>query len=465
MRTLEEVLAAHPLPFELEQMQKEDIVRMAGWRRVLADLPVGYGKTVISTCVALMLEPDVTVILVPPILIVQWVAWIESIPGAGRVVAYTGSPADRAQLNIKSARWVVMSYGLFRNDVDRLKRALTDHTVLTIVDECQNLKNARSLLFKHVKDFSTARDLLLMSGTIMSGPADAYSYIKLNTPGAYRTYAQFENIHVEERDFFEQPTKWHNLDILQTNLNQRRVYRSKEEVHSALPKANFIPIYYDLTKEHMALYERLMNEQLLALSDGSKIDATTAQALYHCAQQIISNFDYFSGDESKRSTVYDLLDNVVDEIGLGDAGSSKLIVWTQYKRTSRSALAYLNGKGGKAVGAYSEVDAKKSVASFLNDPKTVTLVAQPGSAGAGLNPQHLCWECIFLETPTRTIPFTQAGGRIDRKGQKYNPNIRLAIARGTIQERLLQNLLENDDVVRRASGSKQGIKSLIFPNQ
>jgi superfamily II DNA or RNA helicase len=467
-RTLEQVIEAHPFPapyggvMVLEQMQKEDIVRLAGWRRALGDLPVGYGKTVIATAVSLMLGPSCTVILVPPILIVQWEKWLNSIPGAGRVVAFEGSPAERSRLDIRAARWIVMSYGIFRNDFKRLVLELTGE-VMTIVDEAQIIKNSASATFKAVRDFSAGRDLLLMSGTIMSSPADAYSYIKLNTPERYRSLSHFENVHVEERNIFKQPTKWHNMDLMQTNLNARRVYRSKEEVHASLPKARFIPIYYDLSKDHKKLYDRLMTEQILLLDDGGKVDASTAQKLYHYAQQIITNYGYFAQDEEKRAGVFDLIDAVVDEIALGQPGSSKLILWTIYKMTSARVQQYMLDKGIGSVAAYSGADSKASVAAFLDDPDTTNLVAQPGSAGAGLNPQHLCWNCMYIEVPTTTIPFLQSSGRIDRKGQRYNPNIRLAIARGTVQEGLLQNLFDNDNLVKRASGSKKGIQDLIFP--
>ncbi len=469
MRTLEQVLDAHPLPIfnldgsvaQLEQMQKQDIVKAAGWGRCLLDLPVGYGKTVIATCISLMRGPDTTIVLVPPILIVQWVKWINSIPGAGRALAYEGSPKHRLELRVKGTRWLIMSYQIFNNDIDRLRKELAGCDVLTVVDEAQALKG-RGVLFKNVRQFSAGRSLITMSGTIASKVGDYYAYIALNTPETYRSYTQFENIHVLERDFFKQPTEWRNLDLLQVNLNARRVYRTKEEVHKALPKANFIPIYYDLEKGHMKLYHRLMEEQLLALDDGSKIDATTATRLYHAAQQIIVDYAYFSGEEDKKSVVF-------DQVNLGDPGASKLLLWTIYKRSSRLMLEHTSqqlanrGDGSYSMAAYSEADSKKSVKHFLEDPKMVSLVAQPGSAGAGLNPQHICWECAFIEIPTTTIPFTQAYGRIDRKGQRYRPNIRIFIARGTIQEKLFKNLMANDDLVNKASGSKSGIRNLIFP--
>jgi hypothetical protein len=475
VRTLDQVLAAHPFPhpmggvMTLEPMQIEDIERAVYWRRALLDLPVGYGKTVIQTAIALCLEPEVTVILVPPILIAQWVAWLNSIPGAGAALGYTGGPATRAGYDLRKYDWLVMSYQVFNNDIERLRKTFAGHDVLLTVDECQNLKG-RGVLFKNVRDFAQGRDLILASGTIMSKIGDAYAYIKLNTPEIYRTYGHFENVHVKERDFFKQPVEWHNLDFLQENLSMRRIYRTKEEVHSALPKARYIPIYYDLSKEHMALYKRLMEEQLLLLDDGGKIDATTATKLYHAAQQIITNYGFFAGDESKKSVLFDLLDTTMDEIGLGDKDRSKLIFWTIYQRTSAAVDQHVNSylsarkDGTYGVAAYGAVNSKKSIEQFMTDPLAVHLTAQPGSAGAGLNPQYICNECGYIEIPTTTIPFVQSAGRIDRKGQRYNPNIRLFIARGTIQERLLANLFDNDGLVQKASGSKKGIKDLIFPS-
>lgn len=487
MRTLDEVLAAHgPLPLfkpdgsqaYLDDMQKEDIVRMAGMGRVLGDLPIGYGKTVIATCVSLMLEPRHTVVLMPPILLVQWVKWIRSIRGAGTVLAYEGTPAERRALNIRGARWLVMSYGIFKNDIERLTKELVDP--MTVVDECQVLKNYKSQIFKDIRDFSNERPLLLMSGTIMSGPADGYAYVKLNSPGVYSRYVQFTNLHVAEWDFFGTPKKWKHLDILQANLDLTRVKRTKEEVHAGLPKVNYIPIEYELDPEHMKLYHKLMDEQLLEVGDG-KIDATTAGKLHACSQQIIANWAHFADDEDKVPRLFELIDAVLEEIGIGQPlypgeHRSKLIIWSNFRMTSRRLLDYINAKGvvkgkkGKpdrqawyAAGAFGGVDSKAGIKAFMEDPDCLVGVFQPGSAGAGLNPQHLCNECLFAETPTTTIPFLQSAGRIDRKGQIYNPNVRLAIAKGTIQQSLLKNLFTNDGLVQQASGTKQSIKDLIYP--
>lgn len=486
MRTLEEVLDAHPLPLfkpdgspaELKPLQIEDINKLAVLGRALGDLPIGYGKTAIGTCVSLMLEPASTLVLVPPILVDQWVIWLRAIPGAGQVVAYAGTPKERKALPVRSASWVVSSYGMFKNDLDRLLKDMPE--AMTIMDEAQNAKSYKSQMFKSLKDFSDGKPLLLMSGTIMSKPGDGYAYVKLNNPDVYPRYVNFTNLHVAKWDYFDQPEEWQNLDLLQANLDLSRVKRTKAEVHAHLPQANFIPIHYELDPEHMKLYHKLMDEQLLEIGEG-KIDATTAGKLHAASQQIISNWGYYADDETLEPNLYALIDMVLDEIGIGQPlypgeRRSKLIIWSIFRRTSRNLLAYINAKGivkgkkGKPdvrkwyfAGAYGEVDSHAGIKAFMEDPDCLGGVFQPGSAGAGLNAQYVCWEMLFAEFPTTNIPFEQCYGRIDREGQEFNPNIRMAIAKGTVQQSRLASLFDNDGLVRQVSGSVQSIKDLIYP--
>ena len=457
---LDQLIATYPLPFTLLDYQKEDITTLLGLDHALVDLPVGAGKTVVATYVALGHECDRILITLPPILIAQWVRWIHSIPGAGKALGYAGSIKERGDMVLSDHRWVIASFAILKNDYKRLSEWVSSgNRGAVVVDECQGLKNSSSKLFRGVRELSLSNKTWLMTGTPMSSPMDAYAYIKIKTPNVYRNQGQFERIHVEERDFFKQPTKWTNLELMQQNLRLNSVYRDKSDVHKHLQSRTW-PIYYQLSKPHMALYERLMTEQLLLLDDGSKIDASTAQRLYNAAQQIIVGFDYFSGDEDARSNVYDLVDEICDEVAVQNTSSSKIIFWTWYKRTTESLTAYLQNYG--AVAAYSGSDSKKSVERFLEDPSCRILVAQPGSAGQGLNPQHVCWEAAFIESPTRTIPFVQACGRIARQGQRYCANNRILTALGTIQETLFKNLIRNDDLTTLASGNKSSIRAALF---
>lgn len=306
------------------------------------------------------------------------------------------------------------------------------------------------------------RNLQLLTGTPVNKPTDAYSYIKLLTPEVYRSVAHFENEHVEERDFFQKPIKFKDLDVLKRNLELRSISRTKEELHGYNLKPLFPDCHYDLAPEHMSLYVKLVEEQLLIFDDGTKIDATSVARLRHALQQVVVNFDHFSNNTENKSNAYALIDQTVEETRCALPSESKLIIWTKYKRTSRAVTDYCNALKIKTVAAYSEADSEKSIRNFMVDDSVRILVAQYQSAGSGLNPQHVCSQALFLELDTVPMYIRQALGRLDRVGQTKIPIMRLAVARGTVQESLHRDLLRNDDLVQVVEPSKKSIRSMLL---
>lgn len=332
-----------------------------------------------------------------------------------------------------------------------------------LVHNCQNIKDPQSQLWKKCNIFSLGQKLILMTGTELNSPADAYGYVKIKTPTVYRSWGQFTNIHVVERDFFENPVKWGQLDLLNRNLYLQSAQRTKEEVHSHLPKANYIPFPYDLAPEHLKLYNELADQQLLELESGGKIDGTTAQAIYLYTQQIIIDWARFSGKPDVRPAAFDVVDTLLDQMAFGTpTGPKKFIIWTWFKNSTKLVSQYMQSLyPGRVVLAYSDSDSKKAVAAFMEDPECWVLVAQPMSAGAGLNPQYVCYNALFLEFPTRTILFRQSAGRIDREGQRFNANIWIAKAEGTIQTSMYNNLLKNDELVQTVQGTGFDLRRII----
>ena len=450
------------LPFKLHDWQWEDVLAAQAFDRVALFLPVGSGKTVIATLTALGWNDPHVVVILPPILIAQWVKWLNAIPNSGGALAYKGTPKQRHDLPVENYKWLVMSLDIFKIDFELLDSYYFGKGVTTIVDEAQSLKNSSSKSFKQVQKFAAARKLLLATGTELNNPGDAYGYIKLKTSSLYRSFNHFHNLHVAEVSAFDKPTKWQDVELIAHNLYLQSAKRTKEEVHAHLPKATYVPLEYDLAPAHLKLYNKLVSEMLLELPTGAKIDATTASALYNKSQQIICNWNDFAGTTDQEPAAFDIIDQVLDESDHGKPGASKLIIWTWFVKTTEAALAHCNKRHpGAAVAAYSKADSQKSVARFLEDPTCTILVAQPGSAGAGLNPQHLCWEMLFLEAPTRSIPFKQAAGRVDREGQKYNPTIRVAMAANTIQCSMFRSLLANDAEVMKIQSEKD-LRSAIY---
>lgn len=457
--------------FALAPIQVQDVEQFLQWEKSLNTYEVGGGKTVVSTVVSLMADSQITLVIMPPILLAGWEKWLRKV--SSNILRYQGNPRVRGAMVLKDKRWVLMSHHIFRGDFERIKEETRGMRLELIVDEAQAIKSPRSKLYKMVGGLTYKRRVQLLTGTPTSKPEDAYAYIKLKTPELYRSYAHFEHMHVAERDFFGAIKSYQNLPILAENFSIQRIKRSKQDIHGYNNTPSFPETSYELEPAHTKLYEKLLEEQLLLLDDGSKIDATTATRMYHAMQQIVVNYDYFSGDPSKRSAAYDLIDEVIEETncllpvsynldGTVDKVNSKLIIWTYYKLTSRSVLNYLKEKKYPVVAAYGEVDSAKSFELFMEDPTIRIGVFQYQSAGSGLNPQLVCWESLHLETPTSPMLVTQSVGRLDRMGQQHKPTIRFAQAVGTVQPTLLAKLLENDDLVAKVERTKNSLRGALY---
>lgn len=445
------------LPWELAPLQKQDILEAMNYDRVGWYYEVGTGKTACSTVTALAWGCNRIYVVVPPIIIPQWIAWLRSIK-QDDIGVFRGPRRTDADLNHK---WVLMSH---RNYTDSFKMIYGNSckNFCIIIDEAQWLKNPASLLFKYTKQLSFGQKLQLLTGTRTSKPEDSYAYCKL-IPELYRSMGQWRNLHVAEEDFFGKATKYRDLDVVANNMKIQTFTRTKKEMfgYDLTPIYTVIP--YELAKPHEKLYNQLAEEQLLLLSNGKKIDATNANTLAHALQQIVCNWDKFSG-EPKRSAIFDVIDEVISETECLDPSRSKLVIWTHYVATSTAIVAYLKAQHGEAsiAAAYGKVNSAKGVKSFETDPACRILVAQPSSCGVGAEFQFVCSETLFVEIATTPMAARQAIGRLDRKHQTTRPNVRLAQAQRTVQKRLFEKLLSNDDLIAGIEQTEISLRGLIF---
>lgn len=447
--------------YQIEAINKLAPLSRSGWYAEPCT-----GKTFMATAVALYKKAtrgSTTIVLMPPILVKQWYLWLQTIPGVTSVM-YRGKPAQRKEIPL-DRDFTLMSIQIFKRDFEYLSHMLEHKDVVLIVDEATSIKNVGSQNYKRTRDFSTGRDLMLLTGTPLSTPADAYAYVKLVAPTIYRNQRHFESLHVEERDFFDNVTRWGNLDFLAENMLVNSVRILKKQALPHLKEPIYVPLHYELHNDHYALYKKLAEEQLLLLEDGGKIDATTASKLYNCLQQIVCNPGHFSGDPNMGSAAHELLDAVLDEIGASDqVNGSKLMVVANYKMTHRGLLQYLQPYG--AVACYGEVSQaaqQRNLDRFRDDPSCRVLCVQPISAGYGLEGlQRVCADALVLETPIVPRDFTQVVDRLFRDKQLRAPNIRIAIADNTIQPRLHNRLLNKDALVHQVQGGWKDLREAIY---
>lgn len=404
------------------------------------------------------------VLVMPPILIPQWARWLEKIRSrrtglSPTVTQYTGTPAQRKALDL-GANFVLMSYGLLKNDFDRIAGFYANRAMGVMCDEAHAVKNIASQTHKAVRDLAEGRPLALLTGTPLTSPGDAYAYIKLIAPTIYRNKRQFDNLHIGELDDYNKVVAWKNLELLTNNMKVQTSRTLRREVNLELPKLTYTPLVYDLDPAHLKLYNRIAQEKLVEFEDGREINAISAPALYSALQQIVINWGHFEDDDTKEPAALELIDEVFSEIG----PDAKLAVVANFVRSNGYLLGKLQKYG--AVALYGEVSTKvkqQAIQRFITDPGCRCIILQPQSAGFGVDGlQKVCSDMLILEAPTTAPPFHQVTARLDRDGQTSPVNCRIAIASKTVQVRMFKSLLNNDETINAIQGGYKDLKDAIY---
>ena len=461
MTPTETVLSRYTLPFELRPFQVETIDDLAYLSEEGYYLEMGTGKTVCSTTAALYHKIDRNcriVVIMPPILLNQWHRWLLSIKPQPSVVCYQGTPSERAAMSL-DADFVLVGVQIFKKEYARFHNHFKDLDVTTIVDEATIISNIGTDNHEKIYDFTFGKPRMMLTGTPLNNPEDAYGLLKFVAPGIYRNKAQFMRIHSLETDYFGTTTKWGKLELLAENMsvNSKRVLLS--DVYDQMPEVTYTPINYDLDPKHLKLYRKLAEEELLKLPDGGKIDATQATKLMHALGQIVLNWGYFAGDPKLESDTVSLVKEKLDELGDG-----KLLVFAHYRMSV--ALLADRLKKYQPVTVNSEVTAiqkEKNVQKFIHDPKCRVMIAQVKSAGYGLDAlQSVCHTAMYVEPCTSPRDFAQSVARLVRMGQTKPVQVYLTIAEGTLQARAFNNLLKKDEIVNQVIRNKGDLRDMIF---
>lgn len=455
------------MPFQPYDYQERVVKEAAGFDNVLLPLRVGAGKTPIATWLGLWhsMASDIErlLFLVPAPLVIQWGRWLEKmtfLDGSPLdVLVYQGSPAKRKRMHFDHD-CIVMSHQIFVRDYyDRITSNMgKDSRVFVTYDESQDgLRKAGNKIWRLFKHFTMNKRTVLLSGTPVSTPADCYSVIKLLSPDIYRNKRQFEQDHVDAKDFFGNVTAWKGLDILKQNLYAKAVLVDKEELQE-LPGLIVEKVPYELTPKHMKLYQELVQEELLHTDNGNIIDATETTRMFHTLQRFVT-----SPDRMDIKTVRAALFRALKTLYYED--DSKLIIYSNYRDTNAGVLKFFEGLGVKTVaawGKYSGIQQQRSKDAFMEDEETRVLVCNPLSIGVGTDGlQDVCYRAIFTELPLTPTKFEQATGRIDRTGQTVPCVVKCLIAEHTIQNVLYYALLNKSDLLQKITMQQMNVRELF----
>lgn len=308
------------------------------------------------------------------------------------------------------------------------------------------------------------RRIILMTGTPLTTPGDAYAYCTYTNRDAYASHGIFEAIHVAGRDFLKNPTEYKEEDKLNENFlwNSGRVFR--RDVDTNLPEVVYIPITYELEKSHKKAYDELAENALLQLED-STISADTIQKLYFLLQQIIVGYEFMTPEGDLRKALrkkvkaFELIEQTMAELG-----ERKLIIYAYYQNSIQALKEFCSQWNAVEIyGAMTSAQQNRNLEKFIKDPSCQILIGQPLSMGSGLDSlKTVCSDILFIELPMIAKDFIQAVGRIDRNGQKEVCRVRVASAKGTLQVRRQESLLAKDSEANKIQLTYKDLRDWIF---
>lgn len=315
------------------------------------------------------------------------------------------------------------------------------------------------------------RHIILMTGTPLTTPEDAYGYMRFTNPDRFPSKGFFDAQFITGRDFHDSPTGFKDEDLLNECFMYNCARAFRREIDPDLPEVSYEPMFYELHPDHYAQYQKLAEQALLEIDNNETIDFMTQSAINNALQQVIIGYEQYFETETERKkarakvAAFELLDNIMAELG-----TRKLIVFAYYQKAITALTEHGQIYGAVAVnGSMTAKQRETNIERFVSDPDCRLLVGQPLSMGSGLdNLKTVCHEILFLELPMVAKDFVQAVGRIDRNGQTERCRVMLAVAENTLQVRRQERLLEKDEQANRVQNpkgmSKQDLRDWIYGN-
>ena len=388
-----------------------------------------------------------SLVVVPRSLVFNWIEESRRFAPQLRVLNYTGLERREAVDRLSDQDLVITTYGTLRRDIARLGKVDFDYAIL---DEAQAIKNAASQAAKACR-LLRARRRLAMTGTpVENHLGELWSLVEFINPGMLgrsnklaqlfsarangRAKGQTSDTDVDER-------RAGAVSLLGRALRPFLLRRTKQQVLTELPSKTEQTLFCELDAAERKQYDELRDhyrQSLLARIDKEGVNKSkihVLEALLRLRQAAchpgLLDKKKVDADSSKLETLLEQLGEVLDE-------GHKALVFSQFT----SLLAIVRRKLDKQGVVHEYLDGRtvkrqQKVERFQTDPDCQLFLISLKAGGQGLN--LTAAEYVFILDPWwNPAVEAQAVDRAHRIGQERQVFAYRLIARGTVEEKILQ---------------------------
>ncbi len=430
-------------------------LRQLGLGGCLAD-DMGLGKTV--QVLALLAEVHAdrsgppTLLVVPLSLLDNWQREAARFTPGLRLLDFHG--ADRwsrlEERSFDAFDLVVTTYGTLRIDIARLV-ASGQRFTYAILDEAQAIENEASATNKAVRLLRADHRLALTGTPVMNHIGELWALFEFLTPGLLGRSPAFRAL---TRDGDLEPR------LLQRALAPFLLRRTKAQVLTELPAKQEQEIVCELTGSQLSNYVRLRTHYQNALLGGGAtlspqerfrvLEALLRLRQAACHEALVTEQPTAECGSAKLDALVPMLVELV-------ASGHKALVFSQFT----SLLELLKPRLAAAGLRHEYLDGKTrqrqaKVDRFQADPDCPLFLISLKAGGFGLN--LTAADYVFLLDPWwNPAAEAQAADRAHRIGQQNRVTVYRLIAKGTVEEKVLELQARKRELVAAVLGDNESL--------
>ncbi|MDQ3034389.1 MAG: DEAD/DEAH box helicase [Myxococcota bacterium] len=410
---------------------------------ILAD-DMGLGKTLQTIALLVWLKSKTkghkpTLVVAPTSVVPNWAREIEKFAPSLTTLIWQGPDRHERRDELEEVDVIITSYALLRRDEEILHSLDVRYVIL---DEAQHIKNPLSATARAAKKLQSDRRLALTGTPIENRLSEIWSIMDFVSPGLLGSLKAFEDKYARPVERGDQET----IQKLRAIIRPFVLRRTKSEVAPELPAKIEQEMIVPLSDEQNKLYKQMLAQVRASLmSEVEKQGVAKAQiqilaALTRLRQVAcdprLTKMNAREGEwNDETSGKLSALREILQE---AKAGGHRVLVFSQFVemlQLIRKALdqdgvryEYLDG---------STKDRQQRVDHFNEDENVDAFLISLKAGGTGLN-------LTGADTVVHFDPWwnpaveDQATDRAHRIGQSKVVSVYRLIAKGTVEEKILQ---------------------------
>ncbi|OQC07956.1 MAG: RNA polymerase-associated protein RapA [Candidatus Hydrogenedentes bacterium ADurb.Bin101] len=433
--TLNGMLRTKLYPYQ----QKGALFAARAGRCLIAD-DMGLGKTVQAIGAAELLAKVACVqrvlVVCPTSLKYQWKYEIERFTRR-KAEVILGLYPYRKTLYQTDSFYKIVNYDIVSRDLELIHGWAPD---LVILDEAQRIKNWKTRRAQAVKRLRSEYAIVLTGTPLENRLEELHSLMEF--VDQYHLGPLFRFLHNHQHtDDSGRVIGYHSLDRIQESLAPVLLRRHKDQVLRELPERADKHFFVDMTQEQWEIHES--NREVVAkivakwrrfgfLTEADQRKLMVALQL----MRMSCNSTYLIDHETDKSCKMDECMSLIED--LFEMPGVKIVIFSQWLRTHEMLIRRLDAHKRDYAYFHGSLEQRKRKAvldRFKSDADCRVLLCTD-SGGVGLNLQEAS-AVIIMDQPWNPAILEQRIGRVHRLGQQRSVQVYHFIARGTIEQNML----------------------------